>query len=79
MVASATDDLVNVITAVAGVGLKMALVQLSGDVLDVCSADVACPIPEQTVQVDDVTELLLVWVHMRKDLVLTKVLTLPQR
>ena len=77
--ACATNDLVNVITAVAGVGLKLALVQLSGDVLDVCFADVACPIPELTVQVNDMTELLLVWVNMRKDLVLTKVLTLPQR
>ena len=78
VIARAADDLVDMVVAVARVRLELAALQLILNGLDVCPSDFDGRLPELAMQIDLISELVLVWVNFRKDLMLAVVLPLSE-
>ena len=66
------------VVAVLCIGLELTSPQLVLNCLEVCLGDVDGSLPELSVQVNAVSELVLVWVNFREDLVHTVILALPE-
>ena len=78
MIACTADDLVHMVVAVVCIGLELTSPQLVLNCLEVCLGDVDGGLPELSVQVNALSELVLVWVNFREDLVHTVILALPK-
>ena len=78
VIACTADDLVHMVVAVVCIGLELTSPQLVLNCLDVCLCDVDGRLAELSVQVNALSELVLVWVNFRKDLVHAVILALPE-